>query len=94
MKPPFCLVSVLATTVASQWSRPYEDPLTGPNFFFNTSTTDLDDETDGRLEQALQNPNLTRSVKFKPFDQYEIPEQYDNLKDLEWTWREYSTPTE
>lgn len=41
-----------------------------------------------RVENAAQNPTLTRSVPFKPFDRYSDSLSEDSLlRDTEWKWR-------
>jgi hypothetical protein len=49
----------------------------------------VDDRSLELLEQARIQPNLTRSVKFNPFDRDPVSQADSDLVNVEWHWRKY-----
>jgi hypothetical protein len=51
---------------------------------------DADDYTQSLVKTAIEHPNATRSINFRPFGSATQQENLRGLKDIEWTWRKYT----
>lgn len=72
---------MLATIVTGIDAKTHYSPLFGAAIPIN-----YDNYTKGLIQNANENPNATRSVNFKPFQQFS---DYPDLQDVYWTWREH-----
>jgi hypothetical protein len=83
----YTTILLLATTATAQEAKEIDR-----GWFGVGSAKELlpvDDQSLELLEQARIQPNLTRSVKFDPFDRDPLSEVDSDLVNVEWNWRKY-----
>ncbi|KAI6081411.1 hypothetical protein F4821DRAFT_264968 [Hypoxylon rubiginosum] len=76
-------ISLMAALLSSVAAEQY-----GPTHIYTDSIPDIEEAAQNVLRKANIDPTMTRSVRFKPFQQYwdQLPED-SPLRGAEWTWR-------